>query len=200
MFDRNPAREFYLEESFPLNWMYPYLSPHSLILKINRSRFLNYRPELVKLDREYWAGYIERMTGAMVDVQGHLSGGGRVCRQVYLNGDFRGFDGDQRLRAERNRPTELSKLRSSIGGLYAGALSTAKALRKSACSRRLILRFGKRSFSVRQARRLYLDTSTSCWWRSASTRPFYWLKPQSVSREVKARARKFFPYPGGRLA
>jgi len=36
IFDRNPDREFYLEESFPLDWMYPQLEPHGLIMKINR--------------------------------------------------------------------------------------------------------------------------------------------------------------------
>src|SRR5438045_7005688 len=36
IFDKNPEREFYLEESFPLDWMYPYLEPHGLIMKINR--------------------------------------------------------------------------------------------------------------------------------------------------------------------
>ena len=36
MFDKNPDREFYIEESFPLDWMYPYLEPHGLIFKINR--------------------------------------------------------------------------------------------------------------------------------------------------------------------
>jgi hypothetical protein len=32
IFDRNPDREFYVEESFPLDWMYPYLEPHGLTL------------------------------------------------------------------------------------------------------------------------------------------------------------------------
>ena len=36
IFDKNPDREFYIEESFPLDWMYPYLEPHGLIFKINR--------------------------------------------------------------------------------------------------------------------------------------------------------------------
>ena len=36
IFDRNPDREFYVEESFPLDWMYPYLEPHGLIMKLNR--------------------------------------------------------------------------------------------------------------------------------------------------------------------
>ena len=37
IFDRNADREFYLEESFPLDWMFPYLEPHGLIMKINRT-------------------------------------------------------------------------------------------------------------------------------------------------------------------
>src|SRR5215831_13690113 len=32
MFEKNPEREFYVEESFPLNWMYPHLIPHGLVL------------------------------------------------------------------------------------------------------------------------------------------------------------------------
>ncbi|HOX04467.1 MAG TPA: hypothetical protein P5555_19690 [Candidatus Paceibacterota bacterium] len=36
LFDANPGREFYIEESFPLDWMYPHLSPHGLIMKIHR--------------------------------------------------------------------------------------------------------------------------------------------------------------------
>ena len=36
IFDRNPDREFYIEESFALDWMYPYLEPHGLIMKLNR--------------------------------------------------------------------------------------------------------------------------------------------------------------------
>src|SRR5206468_1233252 len=34
IFERNPDQEFYVEESFPLDWMYPRLSPHGLIMKI----------------------------------------------------------------------------------------------------------------------------------------------------------------------
>ena len=41
IFDQNPNREFYVEESFPLDWMYPYLEPHGLIMKINRQPMSN---------------------------------------------------------------------------------------------------------------------------------------------------------------
>src|SRR5688572_12650062 len=36
IFEANPRKEFYVEESFPLDWMYPHLTPHGLIMKINR--------------------------------------------------------------------------------------------------------------------------------------------------------------------
>jgi hypothetical protein len=36
IFTNNSDREFFLEESHPLDWMYPHLSPHGPILKINR--------------------------------------------------------------------------------------------------------------------------------------------------------------------
>ncbi len=36
IFDKNTNREFYVEESFPLDWMYPYLEPHGMIFKLNR--------------------------------------------------------------------------------------------------------------------------------------------------------------------
>jgi len=36
IFDQNPTNEFYIEESFPLDWMYPYETPFGIIMKINR--------------------------------------------------------------------------------------------------------------------------------------------------------------------
>ncbi|MGP8199990.1 MAG: protein O-mannosyl-transferase family, partial [Limisphaerales bacterium] len=36
IFDKNPGHEFYEEESFPLDWMYPHLTPFGVIMKINR--------------------------------------------------------------------------------------------------------------------------------------------------------------------
>jgi len=33
--NKNPERDFYLEESYPLEWMYPQLSPHGLIFRLH---------------------------------------------------------------------------------------------------------------------------------------------------------------------
>ena len=54
VFDRNPQPDFYLEESYPLDWMYPHLEPHGLILKLNRQPLEQLSPEIVRRDHEFW--------------------------------------------------------------------------------------------------------------------------------------------------
>lgn len=55
IFERNKARHaFYVEESYPLNWMYPYLEPCGLIMKINRDPIKGIDPKLVRQNRVQW--------------------------------------------------------------------------------------------------------------------------------------------------
>ena len=58
MFDKNPDHEFYVEESFPLDWMYPHLTPSGIIMKINREPLPEMTQEIVDAVRE-----IEREKG-----------------------------------------------------------------------------------------------------------------------------------------
>ena len=52
---------FYVEESYVIPWMYPYLEPHGLIMKIN-SEPINITPEIVKNDTDFWDWYTKRLT------------------------------------------------------------------------------------------------------------------------------------------
>ena len=37
LFDHNKdSHDFYVQESYVIDWMYPYLEPHGLILKLNK--------------------------------------------------------------------------------------------------------------------------------------------------------------------
>src|SRR5262245_54435264 len=54
IFEKNPDRQFYVEESFPLEWMYPHLSPHGPIMKLERKPLKELPNELVKKDQAYW--------------------------------------------------------------------------------------------------------------------------------------------------
>lgn len=52
--------DFYVEESFAIPWMYPYLSPHGLILKLN-ARPTEYDAKIAAKDRDFWDWYTRRL-------------------------------------------------------------------------------------------------------------------------------------------
>ncbi|MBN2703196.1 MAG: DUF2723 domain-containing protein [Pontiellaceae bacterium] len=56
-----PQRSFYIEESSAIEWMYPYLSPNGLIMKINNEPTL-LSQEMIDNDMAFWDWYAERLT------------------------------------------------------------------------------------------------------------------------------------------
>jgi len=90
IFEANKRKhDFYVEESYVIPWMYPYLEPHGLIMKINKEQLPGLSEEVVKNDREFWGWYIARLTANP-----------KFARDVVARKTF-------------------SKLRSAIAGLYA---------------------------------------------------------------------------------
>ncbi|VGO21037.1 protein O-mannosyl-transferase family [Pontiella sulfatireligans] len=57
-----PERTFYVEESYVLPWMYPYLTPHGLIMKIN-NKPTPLTAEMIKNDTDFWSWYCDRLLG-----------------------------------------------------------------------------------------------------------------------------------------
>lgn len=53
-------RDFYVEESYVIGWMYPYLTPHGLIMKIN-NKPTPITKEMIKNDQDFWAWYVDRL-------------------------------------------------------------------------------------------------------------------------------------------
>lgn len=90
IFEKNKQNHtFYVEESFPLNWMYPYLEPFGLIMKLNKEPIAKIPDEVVRKDMAFWTDYTSRLLA-----------------------DPRFLDDIVARRA-------FAKLRASIGGLYA---------------------------------------------------------------------------------
>ena len=50
--------EFFVEESYVVEWMYPHLEPHGLILKLNREPLPGLTTEAVDRDRQYWKDHL----------------------------------------------------------------------------------------------------------------------------------------------
>lgn len=55
-----PVREFYVEESYVIPWMYPYLEPHGLIMRIHPEP-TELTEEMIRNDREFWTWYKARL-------------------------------------------------------------------------------------------------------------------------------------------
>ncbi len=92
IFDYNNYKhDFYVEESYVIRWMYPYLTPHGLIMKINRDPLPRLAADMpvVRDDLDYWDWYTRRLTS------------------------------NEAFRRDVVACKSFSKLRSALAGLYA---------------------------------------------------------------------------------
>jgi len=89
IFEDNKAEHpFYIEESFPMPWYYPYATPEGLILKIHPEPLKSLSPETVSHDRAFWDRYTAEL----------------VTDALYAR--------------DRPAQMAFSKLRCSIGNIY----------------------------------------------------------------------------------
>jgi hypothetical protein len=119
IFDKNPRQEFYLEESFPLDWMYPQLEPHGLIFKIDRQPMPTLPDDVVQADHEYWAKYVSPIIGGWLNDDTSINKVASFAEKRFGQQNFSGFTGDRHFIQNTYAHRMFSKLRSSIGGLYA---------------------------------------------------------------------------------
>jgi tetratricopeptide (TPR) repeat protein len=122
IFDRNPTNEFYVEESFPLEWMYPYETPFGIIMKINRDPIVTLPDDVYKRDHAFWSNYSERLIGNWITYDTSVQQIADWVQKVYLRNDFTGFTGDRKFIRDDDAQKAFSKLRSSQAGVYAWRL------------------------------------------------------------------------------
>ena len=119
IFDQTTNRAFYVEESFPLDWMYPYEEPHGVIMKINRQPLTQLSDEIVQHDEEYWSKLVAPMIGDWLNKGTSLTDVTAFAEKVYVKKDLNGFTGDKEFAQNEYAQKMFSKERTSIGGLYA---------------------------------------------------------------------------------
>jgi hypothetical protein len=119
IFDKNAGHEFFIEESFPLDWMAPYLEPHGLIMKINQEPLPEISDAKVQQDREYWQSRVTQMIGGWLDDKTPVKKVTVFAERVFQQHDLGGFSGDPRFVQNDYAVRMFSKWRASIAGLYA---------------------------------------------------------------------------------
>ena len=55
------AHEFFVEESFPLQWSYDHAEPHGLVYKIHRNPLREIPADAVRRDFEFWNAYMQKL-------------------------------------------------------------------------------------------------------------------------------------------
>ena len=103
--------------------MYPYLTPYGIIMKINRHPLPELTDDIFKGDHEFWKQFSKRLTGDIIDYDTPVSNVVAFVEKIYLRRDFSGFKGDRKFIRDSDAQKSFSKLRSSIGGIYAWRLS-----------------------------------------------------------------------------
>jgi tetratricopeptide (TPR) repeat protein len=118
IFEKEPSRDFYVEESFPLQWMYPYLEPHGLIFKLNHEPLAGLSDEMVQRDHDYWVKTVSPFIGDWLKDDTSVTDVAAFVEKVFVQHDLDGFTGDP-VFVECYAHRVFSKERSSSGGLFA---------------------------------------------------------------------------------
>lgn len=62
IWEKNKDRhEFFVEESYPLEWSYDYALPHGLVYQINKDPLTEIPADVVKKDMEFWNSYTDSL-------------------------------------------------------------------------------------------------------------------------------------------
>ncbi len=157
IFDNCPTNEFYVEESFPLDWMYPYETPFSDIMKINRQPVTELSQEVFDLDHKFWTDCSRRLCGNFINYNTTISNICDFVERTYIHNDYTGYTGDRAFVRDDDAQKAFSKLRSSQAGMYAWRCGLPGSLpdcppeyrQKSAASQAALIR--ETDFAFKQA-------------------------------------------------
>jgi hypothetical protein len=118
IFEQNADREFFIEESFPLEWMYPYLTPHGLIFHLNHQRLDGIPEQELAADHDYWKKLTDEALGGWLNEQTSVKQVCDLTDKYGMGRHLEDFKGDKDFAKNEDARKTFSKLRSSIAGLY----------------------------------------------------------------------------------
>jgi tetratricopeptide (TPR) repeat protein len=152
IFDNNPTNEFYVEESFPLDWMYNYETPFGVIMKINRTPVTELSDDVFRRDHEFWSQYSQRLCGNWITYDTSVKEIADFVQRTYIQHNFKGYTGTRAFVRDTDAQKAFSKLRSSQAGMYAwrcAASCPPEYRQKSAASQEALRR--ETDFAFKQA-------------------------------------------------
>lgn len=138
VFDHNPNREFHLEQSTPIDWMYPYLEPRGLIFKLNRAPLGELSDNVVNTDQAYWTQEVKPMIGDWLQDRTTVADVATWAERTFARHDFAGLNADPQYIENDYSCRMFGRLRFAIAGLYvwrmkhAGGDAESERMRRAA--------------------------------------------------------------------
>lgn len=118
MIDKNPERQIYIEESYPLESLYPHSVPHGIIIKLSHSPIEQLSKSAIEMDHTSWNEQIASLVGKVV---GETTTVKELCSRaenIYVRSNLTDFSGDISYLRDAQAPQYFSKCRSAIASLY----------------------------------------------------------------------------------
>ena len=97
MFEKNPDREFFIEQLVPADWMYPHLVPHGFILRIDRKSLPQLSPEIIARDTDFWTQRIEPLIGNWLREETSVQEVCAFTERTFVRRDLTGYKGDRQF-------------------------------------------------------------------------------------------------------
>lgn len=119
IFDHNPTNDFFVEESFPLPWMYPYETPFGIIMKINRQPQAQLTQDVFDRDHKFWTDYSRRLCGNWITYDTTVQQIADFVKRTYVQNNRAGYIGDYKFLRDEDAQKAFCKLRTAQAGMYA---------------------------------------------------------------------------------
>jgi hypothetical protein len=124
--EKNPDRQFFIEESFPLDWMYPYLTPHGLIMELHHDPLKEISGAVLAKDHDYWKSLMGEIAGDWINEKTSTQEICDFADKIHVRKDFTDFKGDAAFAKNSEEEKAFSKLRTSLAALYVWRARQAK--------------------------------------------------------------------------
>ena len=118
IFEANPRQEFFIAETFPLDWIYPHLEPHGLIMKLDRQPLEKIPDDRVQRDGEYWTRFINGALGQWLTPTTSVEVVCDFAQSVFVRQEREPFRPDEQFVRNSDAGKTYSKLRSAQAGVY----------------------------------------------------------------------------------
>ena len=124
--EKNPGRDFFVEEGIPLDWMYPHLSPEGLVFRLNPTPLSALGAETIQKNNDYWRRLAGELVGEWLNEKTSVKDVCEFAEKVFRQKKVSGFRSDAAFLQDREAQECFSKARAAIGGLYVWRANRAK--------------------------------------------------------------------------